>query len=58
MTVQLKREGLGPVNHTPALEYCELEQISNSAATKINTPFGLLQKVLFDAMVFSVPPWK
>ena len=50
VTIQLKREGLGKVDHTPSLEPDELKHIYNSTAMNVNTPVGLLNKVWFDIM--------
>ena len=50
VTVQLKREGLGKVDHTLSLEPDELKHIYNSTVMNVNTPVGLLNKVWFDIM--------
>ena len=50
VTVQLKREGLGKVDHTPSLEPDELKHIYNSTAMNDNTPVGLFNKVRLDIM--------
>ena len=52
MSVSLKREGLGKVEHTEALEENELKTIYTSFATNPDTPVGLQQKVWFDIMYF------
>jgi hypothetical protein len=48
--VNLKRDGLGKTEHTPAIENEDLKTIYTSSALDPNTPVGLLQKVWFDSM--------
>ena len=58
VTVQLKRAGLGKVDHTPSLESDELKFLYSSSAMNVNTPYGLINKVWFDVMFFFMSPWQ
>ncbi|CAG2196909.1 unnamed protein product [Mytilus edulis] len=50
VSVQLKREGLGSIDHTPSLDQQDLKKLYGSVAMKVDTPAGLLHKVWFDIM--------
>lgn len=50
VTVPLKREGLGQLDHTPSIEPHELQQMYNNDALNVNTPVGRLHNVWFDIM--------
>lgn len=52
VTVKLKREGLGSVEHTPSLDEVDLRKLYTSRAMNINTPCGLQNKCWFDIMFF------
>ena len=50
--VQLKRKGLGCVEHSPSLDEDDLQKLYGSVAMDISTPCGLQNKVWFDLMFF------
>jgi hypothetical protein len=52
VTVQLKRKGLGYVEHSPSLDEDDLQQLYGSVAMDISTPCGLQNKVWFNLMFF------